>query len=290
MSQPLWASVSSSAKWGCECMVSELRMLSVNWNYLILTYMCAHGYYICTWHWICLACMPCVHIDAPSLRGSSVGLLLCMLWGWGSSLNAPTGPLYFELPGLLAPGGHSWVPFQALPSADTSCLPEVLLPPQGSPPLLTGWFRGTETQVCVGNPSQGPSKLQSLLSGNWSVCCNNVAVRVLSLRSAASCTPEKICFQDHPPESLLLADCLHVRVCFLGKSAYNNVISWKWAWLLFEQWHIWSVAWNRAKLAGKYGVEHTRLALLRQGLTNRLVYHLPNHRSVCDSWGSSHCE
>ena len=143
-------------------------------------------------------------------------MFLCVLWGWGSSLNALSGPLYFQLSGLLAPGGHSWVPFQALPSADTSCLPEVLLPPQGSPPLLTGWFRDTETQLCVRNPSQGPSKLQSLLSGNWSVCCNNIAVRVLSLWSAASCTPE-ICFQDHPQKASF-TQCLHVRVCFLGEA------------------------------------------------------------------------
>lgn len=202
MSRPFGASVSSSAKWGCECMVSELRMLSVNWKYLILRCMRAHGYYVYTWHWISLVCMPCVHIDALSLRCSLVGRVLCVLWGWGSSLNALSGPLYFQLPGLLAPGDHSWVPFQALPSADTSCLPKVLLPPQGNPPLLTGWFRDTETQHCVGNPSQGPSKLQSLLSSNWTVCWTTLQFE-FSLWSAASWTPEKICFQDHPPESLL---------------------------------------------------------------------------------------
>lgn len=88
------------------------------------------------------------------------------------------------------------------PLLHTSCLPKVLLPPQGNPPLLTGWFRDTETQLCVGNPSQGPSELQSLLPSNWSVCRTTLQFE-FSLWSAASCTPEKICFQDHPPESLL---------------------------------------------------------------------------------------
>ena len=192
---------------------------------------------ICTWHWICLVCMPCVHIDAPSLRDSSVGLLLCMLWGWGSSLNALTGPLYFELPGLLAPGGHSWVPFQALPSADTSCLPEVLLPPQGSPPLLLADLGVQKPKFVWGTPLKGhlssrvscpgtEVSVATTLQFEFFLC--GVQLPAPLRKSVSKITPQKASSSQTVSMS---------RVCFLGKSTYNNVISWKWACLLFEQWH-----------------------------------------------------